>query len=77
MIKTAGQEAVWTTPNMEISHLSKRWRSERNLWMTAFAFCAWVRPPSPCSRRPAAITGAVQLARRRPEPAVQPAAAPP
>ncbi|EFN58593.1 expressed protein [Chlorella variabilis] len=42
MIKTAGQEAVWTTPNMEISHLSKRWRSERNLWMTAFAFCAWV-----------------------------------
>jgi hypothetical protein len=26
----------------EISHLSKRWRAERNLWMCAFAFSAWV-----------------------------------
>jgi hypothetical protein len=37
-----GKDTVWSTPNMEISHLSKRWRAERNLWMTAFAFSAWV-----------------------------------
>lgn len=35
-------EQVWATPNMEIHFLSKRWRAERNLWMGAFAFSAWV-----------------------------------
>jgi hypothetical protein len=30
------------SPPQEISHLSKRWRAERNLWMCAFAFSAWV-----------------------------------
>ncbi|KAI3436576.1 hypothetical protein D9Q98_005992 [Chlorella vulgaris] len=42
LIREAGKGASWTTPNMEISHLSKRWRAERNLWMCAFAFSAWV-----------------------------------
>lgn len=31
----------FATPNMEISFLSKRWRAERNLWISAFAFTAW------------------------------------
>jgi len=26
---------------MEIAFLSKRWRAERNLWLSAFAFCSW------------------------------------
>ncbi|KAL4440659.1 hypothetical protein ABPG77_000368 [Micractinium sp. CCAP 211/92] len=32
---------TFTTPNAEISFLSKRWRAERNLWLSAFAFSAW------------------------------------
>ncbi|KAL4457558.1 hypothetical protein ABPG75_012423 [Micractinium tetrahymenae] len=31
----------FATPNAEISFLSKRWRAERNLWLSAFAFSAW------------------------------------
>lgn len=36
--------AAWpqASPKAEISHLSKRWRAERNLWISAFAFTAWV-----------------------------------
>lgn len=29
------------TPNFEIANLSKRWRAERNLWLSAFAFTMW------------------------------------
>lgn len=40
---TQGQltAAPFTTPNYEISQLSKRWRAERNLWLSAFAFTMW------------------------------------
>ena len=31
----------FATPNYEIPHLSKRWRAERNLWLSAFAFTMW------------------------------------
>jgi hypothetical protein len=33
--------AMATTPNYEINYLSKRWRAERNMWLSAFAFTAW------------------------------------
>jgi hypothetical protein len=29
------------TPNYEIQFLSKRWRAERNMWLSAFAFTMW------------------------------------
>ena len=35
-------DQVFTTPNQEIAVLSKRWRAERNLWLSAFAFSSWV-----------------------------------
>lgn len=28
-------------PHFEVQHLSKRWRAERNMWLTAFAFTLW------------------------------------
>jgi hypothetical protein len=31
----------FATPNYEVSHLSKRWRAERNLWLAGFAFTIW------------------------------------
>lgn len=36
------QVAVFATPNVEIGHLSKRWRAERNVWMSAFTFASWL-----------------------------------
>eukprot|EP00887_Chlorella_sp_A99_P002823 scaffold6.g2823.t1 len=36
------ETSVFATPNQEIGALSKRWRAERNLWMSAFAFSAWI-----------------------------------
>ena len=41
-MRTAQTDTVFATPNMEIGFLSKRWRAERNLWMSAFAFTSWV-----------------------------------
>lgn len=42
LMREAQKDTVWAAPNMEINYLSKRWRAERNMWMTAFAFTAWV-----------------------------------
>ncbi|GAB4820959.1 hypothetical protein N2152v2_008005 [Parachlorella kessleri] len=33
--------AVWPTANSELTHLSRRWRAERNTWIAAFAFTMW------------------------------------
>lgn len=35
------QPLVATGPTHELNLLSKRWRAERNLWISAFAFSAW------------------------------------
>ena len=42
LMRLAQADTVFATPNMEIGFLSKRWRAERNLWMSAFAFTSWV-----------------------------------
>lgn len=34
--------AVFPTANAELTHLSKRWRAERNSWIAAFAFTMWL-----------------------------------
>ena len=31
----------FATPKYEIMYLSKRWRSERNMWLAGFAFSMW------------------------------------
>lgn len=33
--------SAYATPNYEIAYLSKRWRAERNVWLSAFAFTSW------------------------------------
>lgn len=35
-------DPTFSSPKAELAHLSKRWRQERNMWMAAFAFSAWV-----------------------------------
>ncbi|KFM27099.1 hypothetical protein F751_1272 [Auxenochlorella protothecoides] len=35
------QLGIYGSPNQEIALLSKKWRTERNLWIAAFAFAAW------------------------------------
>jgi hypothetical protein len=33
--------SAFATPKYEIMYLSKRWRSERNMWLAGFAFSMW------------------------------------
>lgn len=32
----------YTTPNQSLSVLSRRWRAERNLWISAFTLASWL-----------------------------------
>jgi len=34
-------DSAYVTPNYEVAYLSKRWRAERNVWLSAFAFTSW------------------------------------
>ncbi|KAK2076173.1 hypothetical protein QBZ16_001105 [Prototheca wickerhamii] len=41
VVRAQQQLGMFSSPNQEIALLSKKWRTERNLWIAAFAFSAW------------------------------------
>lgn len=40
-LKGSALKTPFATHQYEVMHLSKRWRGERNLWLSAFAFSMW------------------------------------